>query len=57
MNPDTGQKEYSPYEKVMSTKLNTVSCWDFHPDPSATSIEDCEYVIQRHRMNRQQLRN
>ena len=30
--------------------------WDFHPDPSATSIEDCEYVIQRHRMNRQQLR-
>jgi hypothetical protein len=34
-----------------------VSLWDFHPDPSATSIEDCEYVIERHRFNRQQLRS
>ena len=37
-------------------RIEYVSLWDFHPDPSATSIEDCEYVIQRHRMNRQQLR-
>ena len=55
MNPDTGQKEYSPYEKIMP-RVEYVSLWDFHPDPSATSIEDCEYIIQRHRMNRQQLR-
>ena len=55
MNPDSGQKEYSPYEKVMP-RIEYVSLWDFHPDPSATSIDDCEYVIQRHRMNRQQLR-
>ena len=55
MNSDTGQKEYMPYEKVMP-RIEYVSLWDFHPDPSATSIEDCEYVIQRHRMNRQQLR-
>ena len=55
VDPQTGQRQYSPYEKVMP-RIEYVSLWDFHPDPSATSIEDCEYVIQRHRMNRQQLR-
>jgi len=52
---DNGQRNYVPYEKVVP-RIEYVSVWDFHPDPSATSIEDCEYVIQRHRMNRQQLR-
>ena len=47
---------YKPYEKIVP-RLEHVSIWDFHPDPTATSIEDCEYVIQRHRMNRQQMRN
>ena len=50
-----GQRNYVPYEKIVP-RIEYVSVWDFHPDPSATSIEDCEYVIQRHRMNRQQLR-
>ncbi len=54
-NQETGQREYDPYEKNVP-RIETVSCWDFHPDPSATSIEDCEYVIQRHRLNQQQLR-
>jgi len=48
-------KRYDPYEKLVP-RLEHVSCWDFHPDPSATSIDDCEYVIERHRMTRQQLR-
>ena len=52
---DDGNRVYSPEEKIIP-RIEHVSCWDFHPDPSATSIEDCEYVIQRHRMNRQQLR-
>ena len=43
-----------PYEKVVP-RIEHVSPWDFHPDPSATTVDDCE-VIQRHRMNRQQLR-
>ena len=50
-----GEREYMPEDKIVP-RIEHVSCWDFHPDPSATSIEDCEYVIQRHRMNRQQLR-
>ena len=52
---EQGEREYLPYEKTVP-RIETVSIWDFHPDPSATSIEDCEYVIERHRMNRQQLR-
>src|SRR5210317_1051307 len=52
---DQGNRTYVPYEKVVP-RIESVSVWDFHPDPAATSIEDCEYVIQRHRMNRQQLR-
>jgi hypothetical protein len=52
---ENGRRNYVPYEKVVP-RIEYVSVWDFHPDPSATSIEDCEYVIQRHRMNRQQLR-
>jgi len=52
---ENGQRQYTPYEKIVP-RIEYVSVWDFHPDPSATSIEDCEYVIQRHRMNRQQLR-
>ncbi len=52
---EEGNRVYKPYEKVVP-RIESVSVWDFHPDPSATSIEDCEYVIQRHRMNRQQLR-
>jgi len=53
---EDGTRVYAPQEKV-SPRIEHVSVWDFHPDPSATSIEDCEYVIQRHRMNRQQLRS
>ena len=53
---EEGERDYSPSEKIIP-RIEHVSIWDFHPDPSATSIDDCEYVIQRHRMNRQQLRN
>ncbi len=53
---EDGQRVYNPTEDLVP-RLEHVSAWDFHPDPSATSLEDCEYVIQRHRMNRQQIRN
>jgi len=53
---DMGERTYTPSE-VLCPEIEAVSCWDFFPDPSAVKSEDCEYVIQRHRMNRQQLRN
>jgi hypothetical protein len=54
-NDETGQRKYSPIE-VRVPRIEFVSCWDFYPDPSATTMEECEYVIHRHKMNRSQLR-
>ena len=53
---ENDQKFYEPYEKVIP-KIEAVSCWDFYPDPAAVSLNDAEYVIQRHRYNREQLRD
>ena len=53
---DTGEgREYNPLE-VRVPRIEFVSCWDFYPDPSATNMEECEYVFHRHKMNRSQLR-
>ena len=52
---DNGDRFYDPEEKVVP-RLSHVSCWDLYPDPSALSLEDAEYIIERHRMNRSQLR-
>jgi hypothetical protein len=52
---EDGNREYSPLE-VRVPRIEFVSCWDFYPDPSATTMEECEYVIHRHKMNRSQLR-
>ena len=51
-----GEKMYNPSFTVVP-KIEAVSCWDFYPDPDAVNLEDAEYVIQRHIMNKSQLRN
>ena len=53
---EQGYKIYEPYDKVIP-KMEAVSCWNFYPDPAAISLEDAEYIIQRHRMNKEQLRS
>jgi hypothetical protein len=52
---EDGEREYEPLN-VRVPRIEFVSIWDFFPDPSATSIDDCEYVVHRHRMNKSQLR-
>ena len=52
---EEGVREYNPLE-VRVPRIEFVSCWDFYPDPSATNMEECEYVIHRHKLNRSQLR-
>jgi len=52
---ENGNRTYNPLE-VRVPRIEFVSCWDFYPDPSATTMEECEYVIHRHKMNRSQLR-
>jgi len=52
---EEGNRTYSPLE-VRVPRIEFVSCWDFYPDPNATNMDECEYVIHRHKMNRSQLR-
>ena len=52
---EEGKRTYNPLE-VRVPRIEFVSCWDFYPDPNATNMDECEYVIHRHKMNRSQLR-
>lgn len=50
-----GEREYQPiFEKT--PHIEYVSVWDFFPDPNANRMEDVEWTIQRHKLNRSQLR-
>ena len=49
-------REYAP-EFVKVPRIEFCSVWDFYPDPNARSMEECEYVIHRHRLNRNQFRD
>ena len=49
------QGEYDPLVKTVP-ECNHVSVWNFYPDPEASSMEDAEYVVERHKMSRTQLR-
>ncbi|WP_027179458.1 portal protein [Maridesulfovibrio bastinii] len=46
-------------EKSQSTELKPyfedVSVWNIYPDPNATALGDCEFIIQDHIYNRQQV--
>ena len=52
---EEGSRTYNPLE-VRVPRIEFVSIWDFFPDPNATTMEECEYVIHRHRLNRSQFR-
>ena len=47
--------EYTPTIKTVP-KTSSVSLWNFYPDPDATNMDDAEYVIERHKLSRSQLR-
>lgn len=50
--------EKGKYEPIFDyiPKVSAVSIWDFYPDADAKNISECEYVIQRHKLSRTQLR-
>lgn len=35
--------------------IEHVPVWDFYPDMTSERIDDCRYIIQRHKMNKKQL--
>ena len=47
--------EYSPIFKTIP-QVNHVSVWNFYPDPDSTNIDQAQYVIERHKMSRTELR-
>ena len=53
---DSGERVYSPKTKLVP-RVEAVSCWDLYPDPDAVTMDDADYVIQRHVFNRTQVRD
>ena len=47
---------YDPVYKPIP-KVEHVSIWDLYPDPDARNVTEAEYMIQRHRLSRTQLRD
>ena len=47
---------YDPLIKTVP-ECSHVSIWNFYPDPESNSMQDAEYVIERHKMSRTQLRS
>ncbi len=46
---------YSPVFKTMPSTSH-VSVWNFYPDPDASNMDEAQFVIERHKMSRTQLR-
>jgi len=47
--------EYSPVFKTVP-QVSHVSVWNFFPDPDANNMDEAQYVIERHKLSRTQLR-
>jgi hypothetical protein len=48
--------QYDPVFKTMP-QVNHVSVWNFYPDPDANNMDEAQFIIERHKMSRSQLRN
>jgi len=47
--------EYNPVFKTVP-QVSHVSVWNFYPDPDANNMDEAQFVIERHKMSRSQLR-
>ena len=48
--------EYEPSIKTVP-QVSHVSVWNFYPDPDANNMDEAQYVIERHKLSRSQMRN
>jgi len=46
---------YNPTVKTMP-QISHVSIWNMYPDPDANNMDEAQYVIERHKLSRTQLR-
>jgi len=51
----TEDGEYDPTFKTVP-QVSHVSVWNFYPDPDANNMDEAQYVIERHKMSRSQMR-
>jgi len=47
--------EYSPIFKTVP-QVSHVSVWNFYPDPDSTNIDQAQYIVERHKLSRSELR-
>ena len=47
--------EYSPIMKTIP-QVSHVSVWNLYPDPDANNMDEAQYVIERHKLSRSQMR-
>ena len=48
--------DYDPRFKTVP-QVEHVSVWNFYPDPDSNNMDEAQYVIERHKLSRSQLRN
>ena len=50
--------EEGTYDPVIKTvpQVSHVSVWNFYPDPDANNMDEAQFVIERHKLSRTQLR-
>lgn len=48
------QGEYDPVKKIVP-KSSHSSIWNIYPDPDCTGMDDCEWIIERHRKTRTEI--
>jgi hypothetical protein len=53
---EEGKRVFKPVD-VRVPRIEFVSLWDFFPDPSATNMDETEYIFHRHKLNKTQLRS
>ena len=46
---------YAPTIKIMP-QINHVSIWNMYPDPDANNMDEAQYIVERHKLSRTQLR-
>ena len=51
----SNEGEYSPLIKTVPSTSH-VSVWNFYADPDAINMDEAQYVIERHKMSRTQIR-
>ena len=47
--------EYNPTIKTVPSTSH-VSVWNYYPDPDAVNMDEAQYIIERHKMSRSQVR-